>query len=967
MNDAAPTPSPPTPAEAAPRGPRSVLGPAQRGLLLAVLAMTGLLLASSAFLFLTTPAPISSDVVDRRYETSLHGATGIAPFGDETARTAELSGLYQSVLLAHVIGGLLLLVPAVVFVAWHLPAALRRRRPRTLWSGAATAAIGVALVASGLFILTEANSLQHTWIFRSHQLFALALPLAYLGHRAWSVVPPSRRAFVIGIAAPAGLTVALLVAHAATAPAPPAPSGGAIAGQTADDPFLPFTPANAVADRSSPFWPSQATTQTGEPMPRRTLTLEDVSRPDLIAADIERYGFIVNDSVGSATCGRCHAAIVAQWARSAHRFSSFNNPFYRASVEALRDEEDGEERSQWCGGCHDPVLMFAGKMRGEVDPLWPESQAGLTCLSCHVIDRIHGKGGNGNYRIADERPSPYLFAGSKDGAGRSLHDALVRSKPTVHRRRMLGKLHRTSEVCLPCHKVALDLPVNDYRWLRGQNEYDAWHDSGVSRNASRTFYLPEDRRVCQDCHMPLVAAEGGDVSADADGRVRSHLFGSANTALPFIRGDDETLAEVEAALGADVVGVDLFALRREGGGLVRALDPSAPSLAPGESVEVHVVVRNRGVGHRFPGGTIDSNEAWLELIVEDAGGAELARSGALDLEGVVDDEAHAYKALFVTKEGEPALVRNPQHFHAPIYVRTIGPGTADIARYRIRVPEAPGTSVRIRARLLWRKFSLAFTRFTFERLALPRIDRFDGVTVPALPVTTIAEDEVTVAIAVDVEAARGNAVELRPEDWVRWNDYGIGSLLQGDLRAAKEAFGVVASLAPERPDGPRNLARVAVAEGSVREAFAHLQRSEELAEGDPQSAWVWGSGLLKAGKLDEALAAFQRVAAFFPEDRAAWRAIGRIHYVAGRYRDALTAFLRALAIDPEDRIAHYHRMLCYRALGEKENAADAEKAYLKYQIDESAEEVTQAYRLANPVDNREAQALHVHDLTGDDR
>ena len=70
-----------------------------------------------------------------------------------------------------------------------------------------------------------------------------------------------------------------------------------------------------------------------------------------------------------------------------------------------------------------------------------------------------------------------------------------------------------------------------------------------------------------------------------------------------------------------------------------------------------------------------------------------------------------------------------------------------------------------------------------------------------------------------------------------------------------------------------------------------------------------------------------------------------------------------LRIDPEDRVAHYHVMLSARVLGRTELAASAEAAYLRYKIDESQAEVTQAYRLSHPHDNLESQPIHVHDLT----
>src|SRR5438132_14049358 len=112
---------------------------------------------------------------------------------------------------------------------------------------------------------------------------------------------------------------------------------------------------------------------------------------------------------------------------------------------------------------------------------------------------------------------------------------------------MLKPVFRTPEYCAVCHKVSLDVPVNRYRWLRGQNEYDNHQDSGVTRNNAKTFYLPPEARRCQDCHMPLVPAPLGDVSAKG-GFVRSHQFLAANTALPAVRGDVETVKEIEDLL-----------------------------------------------------------------------------------------------------------------------------------------------------------------------------------------------------------------------------------------------------------------------------------------------------------------------------------------------------------------------------------------------------------------------------------
>ena len=55
----------------------------------------------------------------------------------------------------------------------------------------------------------------------------------------------------------------------------------------------------------------------------------------------------------SDSCKRCHEDVYSQWFSSAHHFSSFNNQWYRKSIEYMQDTI-GTKPSKWCGGCHDP-------------------------------------------------------------------------------------------------------------------------------------------------------------------------------------------------------------------------------------------------------------------------------------------------------------------------------------------------------------------------------------------------------------------------------------------------------------------------------------------------------------------------------------------------------------------------------------------------------------------------------------
>jgi len=913
-------------------------------------------------------------------------------------QASVLPHFYQWSLVLHVAIGIAILVPMTWFVVWHMKRALAMHNPRAVWTGVAVTAAAFALLVTGLFLFQKANSAENAWAFLSHRVLAVAAPLGYVVHRALSHHKPKRSAWWTGAAGVAVVLVGSLAIHHATLPpVPPAPQAMVVTVPEGVDPWkdkwYAFGPGGA--DPASAFFPASTQSVTGGFLKQGLLTNNDLATQELLDAEIKEYGFAKQARIGSETCARCHADIVEQWSKSAHRYASFDNPFYRASVEAIRKEEDGKKRSQWCAGCHDPAIMMAGNMTKDIVPTIPESQAGLTCLACHLMDEVHGVGGNGSYRIADAAPEPYLYADAKSGVGATVHDALVKSKPGVHKRDMLKPVFRTSEYCATCHKVSLDTPVNHYRWLRGQNEYDAHQDSGVSRNNARTFYLPPDAKRCQDCHMPLVPAPKGDVSAKG-GLVRSHMFIGPNTALPHVRGDTETLKAQEEFLKDKKLRVDVFAVKHADGSLVEAPDLRDVPLQAGESVEFQVVVRNLGVGHTFPGGTLDSNESWIEFTASDAAAKDkpLFLSGAIDpATKYVDRDAHFYRVLFVDEKGHECDVRDPQDFRAAVHAKVIGPGTADIARYRLTVPpELAGKKLVVRATVKWRKFRQNYVEYAWK-------NTMQGRPVPDLPITDIASGEVTFPVVaeapgVDKTVADGAHATFggNPPDpthvgtgqkitndtfgatdipdakiaegttWQRWNDWGIGCLLQRDTAAATQAFGVLRDKMPNSVNGWRNLARTKLADGDVEGAVELLKEAEKRDPGNPQTAYFFGVAREKTGQLDDAITAFEAARVAFPNDRTIHTELGQIRYRQHKYEEALKDFLRVLAIDPEDRTAHYHRFLIYSALGDDKAAAEAQKAFQKYTIDENAQEWTNEFRRSRPDVNLESQPVHEHVL-----
>ena len=755
----------------------------------------------------------------------------------------------------------------------------------------------------------------------------------------------------------------------------------------------------SMGGENGPFFPSSARTEHG----------------DLIPADF---------FMESATCGEagCHPDIHDQWTSSAHRLASFNNQWYRKSVEYMQSVV-GTEPSKWCGGCHDHAILFSGMMDTPIEEIIdrPEAHAGLGCVSCHSIVDVPSTMGNGGFVL--EYPPIHDLATSENPWVRGLHDFVLRLDPEPHRRTFLKPHHQgdASTFCSSCHKVHLDAPVNHYRWLRGFNEYDNWQASGVSGEGARSFYYPAEPMSCNDCHMPLVASND---AGNRNGMVHSHRFAAANTALPVAYDDREQLEAVVDFLKAAQVTVDLFALVRgeepvedAGAGpapvaerqiastfavgeeaemlaprqqaprppeqIFAPLDRVRPVLVRGESARIDAVVRTRNVGHFFPGGTVDAFEVWLELKAEDNEGRTLFWSGSVGDSGTgqVDPAAHFYRAFLLDGNGNPINKRNAWAARSVLYVRLIPPGAADTVRFRFHVPQYAGSEITLTAKLNYRKFSWWNTHWAYAGERDPEHKDFDlsphaddgrwlftrntddvsGVLkqVPQLPIVTMAQATVTLPV-IEPGAPQKPSSILHPDDALRWNDYGIGLLLQGDLRGAEASFLRVTEARPDYADGWVNVARVRVQEGDPTGAQEALQPAMSLDPDLAKAHYFYGLTLKTEGRYDEALEHFRRAAAQYPRDRVVRNQIGRVLFLQREYTAAIEELEKTLRIDPEDLEAHYNLMLANQGLGQAEQAEQHQELYLRFKADEASQFLTGDYRRLHPADNNERQPIHEH-------
>ena len=527
-----------------------------------------------------------------------------------------------------------------------------------------------------------------------------------------------------------------------------------------------------------PFFPSSAQVNGGEKIPSKF--------------------FMESDS-----CKRCHEDIYNQWFSSAHHFSSFNNQWYRKSIEYMQDTI-GTKPSKWCGGCHDPAVLYSGLMDTPIKEIVhrPEAQAGLGCMMCHSIAGVKSSMGQGDFYL--EYPKLHELAATKNPFARVLHDFLVKLNPEPHRRVFLKPFMReqTAEFCTSCHKVHLDVPVNGYRWIRGFNEYDNWQASGVSGQGARSFYYPPKPSQCADCHMPQTRSND---QGNVGGFVHSHRFPAANTALPTANDDADQLKITENFLKSGIdqrryfrplaracavevgkrqtVGSVYDVRGRRGSGdenysgqrTRSSADHRATEPSPAKRPPRRYGTRGRSspykkIGHFFPGGTVDAYDTWLELKGTDEKGQTIFWSGSVEDngKGPVEKGAHFYRSLQVDAHGNAINKRNAWATRAVVYVHLIPPGAADTVHYRVHIPENAGNKITLHARLCYRKFAWWNTQFSFA--GVPNSNQPDadvtrdyddrkfafagslkGISakeekIPDLPIVALAEDEVTLNV-----------------------------------------------------------------------------------------------------------------------------------------------------------------------------------------------------------------------------
>lgn len=411
----------------------------------------------------------------------------------------------------------------------------------------------------------------------------------------------------------------------------------------------------------------------------------------------------------SEKCGACHAQITDEWRSSMHARSA-HDPFFQQNVRSLVAKK-GIESARYCAGCHMPIALLSGELsEGGSVVRGMHIDEGVSCMGCHGISQAVDLKGVGGYRYAPEQH--YLFGDSDGYFETELHNYLMKINPRQHRKDMAREILQDPRNCATCHEQYIDKDLNDWGWVQLQRQYQAWVKGPFSGH-SDINYSNDGVYRCQDCHFPLVQAT--DPSADSDGRVRSHRTPAANTAVPYVLNDQPQLDTVMNFMRDDRLSISI----RPEWEHAAASDPSA-----GTRVKLNVAVASKHIGHNFPAGTIDINQPWIELVVNDGGGKQVYASGLIGDDNHVDAAAVFYYSSLVDKAGKRVWRHDLFNAVGESYGRLIKPGGTEVEVYAFDIPAWTQGPLHVSARLRYRKFNHSYSAWALqdEKIRLPIVD-----------------------------------------------------------------------------------------------------------------------------------------------------------------------------------------------------------------------------------------------------
>ena len=680
-------------------------------------------------------------------------------------------------------------------------------------------------------------------------------------------------------------------------------------------------------------------------------------------AKAEFSGFLSPSSFAPASyCAGCHKDVHQEWRESAHS-NSFRAPFYLKNVQLLIDQK-GIEYTRHCEGCHNPIALFSGALAKGSTVERPFDEEGVTCSVCHSITRIESNVGIGSYVMG--KPAVMLNPDGSPREGLPTYSEILGNRE-LHKKAVMRDFLTTPEFCSVCHKAALPPELNSYKWLRAFSVYDEWQQSSWARKSPLPFYKKDKVSNCQDCHMPLREASGA--YGAKDGKIASHRFPGANTAIPTFYSYPDQLETVRKFL-QNSLALDIFAITRTHKGNSEQVSPLGATpfrVAAGDEITVELVIQNRGIGHSLVPEQRDFYESWVEFTAKDGKNNILFHSGGLDADGFLDPAAHSYTNRLIDRTGQGLVLHQVWNTRLKTYDNTIMSGRSDLVRYRFRIPPDIRGNVELSAAVRYRRFRKQYSDFILGKPTL-------------YPIFDLGSTNLSLKIGNNFPSADHGA----KQDLLRWNNYGIALLGQQQWWAAEKAFSNTTQIDPtyadgyvnqaiaeyskwiearkENPDGPGvfSLDNANAPPEKFTPALDLLDKALRVAPGYTRALFYQGSILRLQNHLDEAAKTLAEVTRQYPAARQGRQELGYVLYLKREYERARDEFEAVKTINPDDITACYYLSILYSRLGNQSLAEENSKLYAQHRDDPNNFALNLDFVQKHVIEAHELTPYHIH-------
>jgi len=324
-------------------------------------------------------------------------------------------------------------------------------------------------------------------------------------------------------------------------------------------------------------------------------------------------------------CSGCHSKQYKEWNGSVHSLA-LKDPVYQGELNKAV-KAVGHEISRQCEGCHSPVGMVTGEIKGAGNAgLSDMALAGVSCDVCHSISGVthwqtpSHEPENGSFILSpgvETKDGPIFVKRGpfkpSDNCGAGFHKCEESS------------LHLQADLCAGCHQVY---------------HYDSHFPIEATYLEWKHGPYAQKEILCQDCHMvdTEVFKRTADQFVKPKREEYRHYFNGANFLLSYLaagaakKGGDEKLAK---------------SLMQQYDMAVERLKSAAdleltPVYQNGKLAELKVRVKNVRAGHNLPTSLTNVREMWIEVVAKDESGKVIMTSGSLNPDGTLPGDVRNF-------------------------------------------------------------------------------------------------------------------------------------------------------------------------------------------------------------------------------------------------------------------------------------------------------------------------------------